>query len=525
VRPRADGGIDWTQLLRDAQYHGMLPLLTRHLKRTNPHAVPRAVADCLFDYSRRTEAGSVRHIAELSRILRLFEKNGIPAFTYRGPALSATIYGSPSLREFNALNVVVPLHSVLAAKALLLQDGYVPDRTRSRSQELAQVHFDGVYRLDRPEDRMHVWLQTEVEPGAFCVPLNLTTLQHRLRTMSIELAAVTTLSPVDLLIALCAYLVRPEPPRLCALVDVANLVAAHPTLDWSDVVRQASHLGVARRVAAALLLAHDVLGALVPHDVLAGTDQARRVAEDVERRLFSDRATWPDVLGALRSHVNARDTLGDRLQMCRRLLFTPTEGDWNAVSLPERCWPFYRVVRPFRLAGAMAGLTGSRTLAPFMPAPLEAVEGMLSLARVGPDDVVYDIGSGDGRIVIMAAERFGARGVGIDIDAGRVVEARANARRAGVERLTQFIEGNAEKLDLSAATVITLYMGATANRALRPKLQHTLRQGTRIVSLTYDMGDWEPRRTELVPHDSGVAQVFLWQIGAGTRERSDAHHG
>ena len=189
----------------------------------------------------------------------------------------------------------------------------------------------------------------------------------------------------------------------------------------------------------------------------------------------------------------------DRIRFCCHVLFTPTEGDWCAVRLPALCCSLYPLIRPVRLAGALAGLVLRSDLAPFMPAPIEAVERMLTMAQVGPSDVVYDIGSGDGRIVIMAAKRYGARGIGIDIDAGRIAEAEANAYQEGVQHLVHFIQRNAMDLDLSAASVVTLYLGAAANLLLRRKLQNNLRPGARLVSLAYDMADWTPLRAELVP--------------------------
>jgi SAM-dependent methyltransferase len=143
---------------------------------------------------------------------------------------------------------------------------------------------------------------------------------------------------------------------------------------------------------------------------------------------------------------------------------------------------------------------------PFVPTPREAVEGMLDLARVGPRDVVYDLGSGDGRIVIAAARR-GARAVGIDIDEKLVADGRANAAAAGVAARTRFVQGDFFKHDLSEATVITLYLLPRINLELRPRLLE-LAPGTRIVSHAFDMGDWKPDRTMIV----NSTPLHLWRV-------------
>jgi SAM-dependent methyltransferase len=145
---------------------------------------------------------------------------------------------------------------------------------------------------------------------------------------------------------------------------------------------------------------------------------------------------------------------------------------------------------------------------PYVPTPPEVVEGMLKLAGVRPDDVVYDLGCGDGRIVIMAAKKFHARGVGIDIDPDRVREANENARREGVAGRVRFIQQNFFNADIHEATVVTLYLLTSVNLKLRPKLLKELKPGTRVVSNTFDMGDWKPdKEIEVDGH-----RLYLWVI-------------
>ena len=145
---------------------------------------------------------------------------------------------------------------------------------------------------------------------------------------------------------------------------------------------------------------------------------------------------------------------------------------------------------------------------PFVPTPEQVVVGMLEMAKVGPKDVVYDLGSGDGRIVITAARRHGARGVGIDIDPKMIKVARENARRAGVTARVEFREGDLFTADISEATVVTLYLLPRINLELRPKLLSELKPGTRIVSHGFDMGDWLPTATRTV----GTSTVYYWVV-------------
>jgi SAM-dependent methyltransferase len=162
------------------------------------------------------------------------------------------------------------------------------------------------------------------------------------------------------------------------------------------------------------------------------------------------------------------------------------------------------------LAGACAPHPGAD--APFLVTPHDVVDQMLRLARVGPADVVYDLGSGDGRLVIAAARDFRARGVGIEIDPGRVARSRDYARREGVAERVTFIEQDLFQADLSAATVVTLYLTREVNLRLRPKLERELAPGTRIVSFNFDMGDWEPLSVLRVDVSGRITPVFLWVV-------------
>lgn len=145
---------------------------------------------------------------------------------------------------------------------------------------------------------------------------------------------------------------------------------------------------------------------------------------------------------------------------------------------------------------------------PYVPTPPEVVEQMLKLAGVKSTDVVYDLGCGDGRIVVMAAQKFGARGVGVDINPERIEEAKQNAANAGVTNRVKFIQQNLFDADIREATVVTLYLLPSVNLKLRPKLQQDLKPGARVVSHSFDMGDWKPDKEV----DFNGRKLYLWII-------------
>ncbi len=145
---------------------------------------------------------------------------------------------------------------------------------------------------------------------------------------------------------------------------------------------------------------------------------------------------------------------------------------------------------------------------PYVPTPVPVVDAMLDLAKVNKADVVYDLGCGDGRIVVRAATRFGCRGVGVDLNPERVKEAKANALRANVTELTRFEVGDVFEFDFSGATVVTMYLLPSVNLKLRPRLLKELKPGTRLVSHDFHMGDWAAE----VTRDVGRSRIYLWTI-------------
>jgi predicted RNA methylase len=225
--------------------------------------------------------------------------------------------------------------------------------------------------------------------------------------------------------------------------------------------------------------------------------------------------------------INGKDYTTPRL--AKRTIAVPLGKD-GKVMVEYTYWPtmYQRVIRSKTLAPkkgdeVKVDLTKAdktdKIWAIYVPTPMPVVKAMCKLAEVKKGDVVYDIGCGDGRLVIMAVKDFGAkRGVGIDILPERITECKANAKKAGVEKQVEFIQKDALTItDFSDADVVLLYLGERLNERLRPVLQKTLRPGARIVSHRFPLGKWEPEKTEVVEEKDllGIDTVFLlhrWTI-------------
>jgi hypothetical protein len=197
-------------------------------------------------------------------------------------------------------------------------------------------------------------------------------------------------------------------------------------------------------------------------------------------------------------------------------------------SAPAHRWPAaalaQRAVAALALAlAAPAAAQDVSTPAPFITTPDEVVERMLAIAGTGAEDFVIDLGSGDGRIVIAAAKKFGARGLGVDIDAKLVKLSRANAQAAGVAERARFEERDALKTDLAPATVVTIYLLPFLIDQLQPRLLDELRPGARVVTHAFAMKGWKPDRVEDVrlakphPGQGDASRIFLWVVPAQAR--------
>jgi SAM-dependent methyltransferase len=148
----------------------------------------------------------------------------------------------------------------------------------------------------------------------------------------------------------------------------------------------------------------------------------------------------------------------------------------------------------------------------FIPTPEAAIDTLLELANMTPSDVMYDLGCGDGRILITAAQRYGIRGVGIDIDLERVQEAKQNAKQADLSDQVIFLEQDLFETDCSEASVVVLYLLPHLNLNLRPQLREQLKPGSRILSVDFDMDDWKPDAIVKLPHIPEESTIYCWRL-------------
>ncbi len=226
------------------------------------------------------------------------------------------------------------------------------------------------------------------------------------------------------------------------------------------------------------------------------------------RRIYSDSGWEEKVISSGAVH-KYKAPAGLEIQ------FERASGSRDYQLDPGRAYAFrYDEQGELELFEASHGREDAVDLAPFVPTPMAVVEKMLEMANVTKEDVVYDLGCGDGRIVVTAAEKYGARGVGIDLDPRRIAESQERAKRAGVTSLVRFLQQDVMKADFSQATVVTLYLLPESNELLRPLLEKQLKPGARVVSHNYEIPGWEQKQIgyEVVTTEDGTQHtIYLYR--------------
>lgn len=504
--------LDWPSLLRLALRHGVLSLLADRVVRAAPGAVP---AEPLAYLSRHLEKNARRNeilAGELRRLLHQLQESGVDA-------LAGTARALPDPRvELVDVDLLVRPRDVAAARACLIAAGYTADDGAWRGEVRAMVRWDEQLRFLAGSTTLSLrW-----RPGSAAMGFGVDMDDLWGPSASAPLAGNGPATPPAEAL-LCFSAIRGSLnrwQRLAWLREVAALLA-DPRLDLSGAIALARSFGFRRALQLAIALAADLLAAPAPPEARgSGDPRVSAVMRALRAEILAPLAPRPSVREVWRFHLAIRDGARSGVMYAIRRASTPTVADIAAWPLAARLPALYPLVRPLRLAGRAPHVVyrpaRQRTgdLARFGRSPMHVVRRMLALADVGPEDVVYDLGCGDGRVLITAARERGSRGVGVDIDGELVERSRRNAHRAGVAHLVEFRRDDARVTGLGPATVVFLYLSVAGTLALRDSLTRRLSPGTRVVSLNFDMGDWLPDETEVVDEASwGTNTIYLWRHG------------
>ncbi len=473
-------GLDWNRLLWEARWHRLTPLLHHHLKSFAPVCVPPEIAK----QTKEAFAANVHFGLQLSgnllRILSALENADIPAVPVRGPAMSDRLYPTPGLRQLTNLNLIVKSQDEAAIAHFLLSFGYTAAEMRG--------HFK------HEEPLFHLRLLSTLTSEVFSAHPSSQDFWHRLERTAFHARSCLQLTPEDLLVLLCNAGTARQWHRLDLIGDVARLLDTHPHLDWNQVFDSAG--ARAFPILLGLTLAQALVQTPLPDEVDHPL-QAHNTIEDLKTQIL-DRLLNP-----------SRDNpgfLSRTLFQCRLHDSFWQKGRFVLSHIARR---LPRI--PNRIKEV---IQRRRDFGEYAPTCDDVVGKMLELAEIQPEDVLYDLGCGDGRIVVAAARDHGIPAVGVDLDAERISEANANAHKAGLEDRVRFIQSHAKDVDLSEATIVISYLRTYGNIKLLPKLRRELGPDARVITRDFTFGDLLPSKTLMVSGGIRTTYLYLWQIGA-----------
>jgi hypothetical protein len=342
--------INWAELTRSAEHHGVTPLLARNL-RTHGRGVPPDIEQSLRSALEANIRRTLWYASELVRISQSFDEKGIRAVPYKGPVLAESVYGDLALRSFGDLDFLIAPADFLRAKQALGELGYEPSASLTPAAERMLLRTGYELSFDGAAGKYLVEMQWALLPFFYAVGFSTSDLMRRSGTAVLGGKEVPSLSPEDLLLVLCLHAAKHLWMRLIWICDIAETIRSQ-TLDYSIVFSRARELGILRILGVSFWLAGNVLGSAIPQpaeDLVTGDPQIEALGQQFAIRLANSATYDFESTEYFRLILGLRERRRDRARYLWRLVWTPGPGEVAAVSLPEPLSPLYRVVRVARL--------------------------------------------------------------------------------------------------------------------------------------------------------------------------------
>jgi Uncharacterised nucleotidyltransferase len=352
IRELSAGALDWDYLFAEAGRNSLRPLLARHLSACAADTVPSQHLKRFVDAARVNTGRSLILTAELIHVMDRFRETGILAVPYKGPVVAAQAYGDITLREFEDLDIVLRQRDMPRANDVVTGLGYLPKFPWDLFAGAGSALVPGEYQYRDRSRRMVIELHTEGTLRHFPVQPDLDDLARHLAPVSLGGHEILTFAPEDALVMLSIHGSKDFWERISWIADVAELIRAHPQLDWDAVYKRADSWSARRILHLGLALASGVLDAPLPAEIQArvrGDGVAMALASEVTRRLLSREQP---AMGSGARFSYRRRMIGAGLEGWRyaiRLTLVPAEEDWQMVRLPASLAPLYVALRPLRL--------------------------------------------------------------------------------------------------------------------------------------------------------------------------------
>ena len=345
--------LDWPYMYRTALRHGVLPLLYGNLKKTFPEAVPKDAMDLLWKRFLSNTRHNIFLTRELLKLLHLFETHGIPAIPYKGPVLSASVYGDISLRQFDDLDIFIYARDILRVKDLLVSQGYRPEIQLDGSREKVFLRSQGDYKFFQNEGKVIAEIQWKITQKYLPIFYDHEGLWERLEVISLDGRNVKTFSPEDMLFILCLHGFYHCWNRLKWVCDIAEWIRVNKEMNWIRLIQMAHTQGSERILLLGLLLTRNLLKTKLPEEVLQEVKADPKIellATQLCGLLCGELGYSTGELKYFLFHIKIWKRFQDKIRYCIGLATTTNAADWGKLPLPPFLFPLYYLLRPIRLA-------------------------------------------------------------------------------------------------------------------------------------------------------------------------------
>lgn len=503
--PKITDQIDWYYLLQLCYKHGLPVQLYLYLKSMPPGVCPREIYSHLEDFFKFNEEMNQLHTTELLRISELLNTNNIFALPYLGVILANTSYKSCHLRTFNSVDFYIKKSDALKVKDLIISLGYKQICKTDFLDDESYVNNLEEFRFFGEKVNLNVRWNFSYK---FHFPVKTFYDKKEFVKILINQQHILTFSPEDFFLILCIHNANHRWSQLDFICDLREFMATND-LKWDKIKYKANKIGIERILAINLVLVHILLNTRIPAGLISLDQNAPQISKEIiEKFILKKNLT---IMENLKLSIKIREKLIDGILDFLSIIFIPSLTDLNQISAPKILSPLINVSRPFILFKKYYKNKFQPHPGKFEPSTRKVVELMLHMAEISSDDIVYDLGCGDGRIVVSAALDYRARGVGIDLDPGRIEEAKLNARKEGVSDLVTFRQEDINDSDISKASVVCLFLRGSFLNNFKDKLKKELSPGTRIVSNEHEIRGWHPVKKEYLV-DKRVHTIYLYEI-------------
>lgn len=502
------GKINWVNLVHYAQDHDLIPLVYRNLTLVQDN-FPDIIANFLKDQYNKQVKRNLLLTGELLQKINLLKEHEIFTVPYKGPVLANEIYGNLSLRSFKGLDIFIYKKDIKRIKEILQAHDYKPD-LKEQKEKIHQKYYHECRFIS--ENNAHIKFQWKIPK--INLSLNSKISLDEPIEITFNNSKLLSITDEDLLLISCLNATNGLWLHLKNICDIRELVS-RKNINWEHVLEKSELLGMKRILLLSLYLTNDLLDLKLPHIILMEIKndyhKIQWISNDYKERLFSMADIEYTIFHDGKIKYNLRENRLNGIRDVLKTWITPTYDDLKNLNVPNTLNHVYYLYKPYHLLKNYK-IFDKTKFSEYGPTPSIVVKEMFELANLSSDDVIYDLGCGDGRIIINAAKTYGTRGVGIDIDPKRISQSKENAVKEKVEDLTDFIQIDALKADLSPASVVTLYLYSSFLSKLTTKFEDELQSDTRIVAHNFEIRDWKPIKSKIIKHKDSISGIYLYRV-------------